>query len=113
MSVAFYLVLLNLVINSVLVFAEEVSEKPLADSQGKNLIAVLTNKTILNEDISLFFGSCFKNRIFKHYHIFKDLAKHQPDVFMWTGDVVYLDMKKSFKQRSVDLYNELKFSEGT
>jgi hypothetical protein len=60
-------------------------------SSPEKLIRVLTKKSIMEEDITIYFGSCFKNYRFKDYHIFENILGHKPDLWMWTGDVVYLN----------------------
>lgn len=67
----------------------------------------------MEEDVSVYFGSCFQNRKYKHYQVFSTIKSLNPDVWMWTGDAVYLNYTTpNFKSVNVGLYNELKFSEG-
>ena len=67
----------------------------------------------MEEDVSVFFGSCFQNRKYKDYQLFSKILSHKPDVWMWTGDAVYLNYTApNFKSVNVNLLNELKFSEG-
>jgi len=80
-------------------------------------VEVLTTK---QTNITLAFGSCFKNyNKNTRYDIFNTIANLNPDVFMWTGDVIYAGSGVSgFKRhfgfpRIVELFNELKFNQSS
>lgn len=92
---------------------DERSIEELSQERREKLVSVLTEKSIMIEDVSVYFGSCFQNRKYKDYHLFRDILEKKPDVWMWTGDAVYLNYTApNFKAVNVGLYNELKFSEG-
>ena len=55
------------------------------------LILSLLLKSIQTKDFSLAFGSCF-NAVNGHYKdLFKDILEDQPDVWLWLGDMAYVD----------------------